>query len=551
MRCPSCTNINPHDSLRCQRCGTSLRESDLEIHGRLLEPGEVVDGRFRIVGLIGAGAMGTAYEAFHTRLRRSTALKVLNPELLSHSTARSRMEHEAVALAAIRHPNVVEIHDVFDWEGLLVLDLELVRGGTLAGKMRQVGRLPLKDALSTMTSILNGLQAIHDAKLVHRDLKPSNILLTEDGQPKIADLGVAHDLEGRGRTKTGTRIGTPEYMSPEQVRGQKVGYPTDIYSCGIILYELLAGRTPFDADSEFDVMKGHVELEPDIGALGSEVPKGVEEALRKALAKDPGARWQQASELRAALEARQIQDESTAEELEPPAAQAAFKGSSAGMVGTHVPGAAHPAVAPEPPQSPRVAGSAGVQTNLGAQVSTLVPERVERAKESMPRVLGATVVGLLVVVAIVALAVWSDTQKALGEAAAASEPPEIEAGPEGGPDASKKVGTSGPSLCAGPCNGNAPPSLRSALSSTAGAARGCYERALRTNSMLEGRMMVAVRVASNGNVCSASVVQDSVGSPQVTSCVTSLFSGKRFPPVTDGRCADVQVPLSFKPRENN
>lgn len=128
-------------------------------------------------------------------------------------------------------------------------------------------------------------------------------------------------------------------------------------------------------------------------------------------------------------------------------------------------------------------------------------------------------------------------------------PPEIEAGPDGGP-VGKKVGTSGPSLCAGPCNGNAPPSLRSALSSTASASRGCYERALRTNSMLEGRMMVAVRVASNGNVCSASVVQDSVGSPQVTSCVTSLFSGKRFPPVTDGRCADVQVPLSFKPREN-
>ncbi|HNS98925.1 MAG TPA: AgmX/PglI C-terminal domain-containing protein [Polyangiaceae bacterium] len=130
-------------------------------------------------------------------------------------------------------------------------------------------------------------------------------------------------------------------------------------------------------------------------------------------------------------------------------------------------------------------------------------------------------------------------------------PPEIEAGPDSGPDSGKKnTATSGTNLCSSPCNGNAPPALRSALSSTAGAARGCYERALRTNPMLEGRMMVAVRVASNGNVCSASVVQDSVGSAQVTSCVSSLFSGKRFPPVTDGRCADVQVPLSFKPREN-
>lgn len=129
-------------------------------------------------------------------------------------------------------------------------------------------------------------------------------------------------------------------------------------------------------------------------------------------------------------------------------------------------------------------------------------------------------------------------------------PPEIEAGLDAEADAKKPaVGTTGATLCSNPCTGNVPPALRSALSSTAGAARGCYERALRTNSMLQGRMMVAVRVASNGNVCSASVVQDSVGSPQVSSCVGGLFRGKRFPPVTGGRCADVQVPLSFKPRE--
>lgn len=128
-------------------------------------------------------------------------------------------------------------------------------------------------------------------------------------------------------------------------------------------------------------------------------------------------------------------------------------------------------------------------------------------------------------------------------------PPPIEAGPDAEPDKKKPSGGGGMSLCSSPCTGNAPPALRSALSGTAGAARGCYERALRTNSMLQGRMMVAVRVASNGNVCSASIVQDSVGSSQVSSCVVGLFRGKRFPPVTGGRCADVQVPLSFKPRE--
>ena len=129
-------------------------------------------------------------------------------------------------------------------------------------------------------------------------------------------------------------------------------------------------------------------------------------------------------------------------------------------------------------------------------------------------------------------------------------PPEIDAGSDAEPDAKKSPSAGGGmSLCSNPCTGNAPPALRSALSATAGAARGCYERALRTNAMLQGRMMVAVRVASNGNVCSASVVQDSVGSSQVSSCVVGLFRGKRFPPVTGGRCADLQVPLSFKPRE--
>jgi len=128
-------------------------------------------------------------------------------------------------------------------------------------------------------------------------------------------------------------------------------------------------------------------------------------------------------------------------------------------------------------------------------------------------------------------------------------PPELDSGPDAEADAGKRP-SGGVSLCSNPCSATVPSGLRSALSSTAGAARGCYERALRTNSMLAGRIVVAVRVSSNGSVCSAGIAQDSVGSPQVAQCVTNLFRGKRFPPVTGGRCADVQVPMSFKPREN-
>ncbi|PIE06073.1 MAG: hypothetical protein CSA75_01435 [Sorangium cellulosum] len=130
-------------------------------------------------------------------------------------------------------------------------------------------------------------------------------------------------------------------------------------------------------------------------------------------------------------------------------------------------------------------------------------------------------------------------------------PPELDAAVDAASDAKKKtkVGV-GRGLCSSPCNGNVSSALRAALSGNAGAARGCYERALRTNAMLQGRMMVAVRISSNGSVCSASIAQDSVGSPQVASCVLGLFRGKHFPAVTGGRCADVQVPLSFTPREN-
>ncbi len=271
------------------------------MQGRRLLPGQIVDQRFEIIGLIGSGGMGTVYEARHRRLQRLAALKVLNPSLIGHSTARARMEREAVALAAIRHANVVEIHDVFDFEDLLVLDLEFVNGGTLAGLMRHAGKLALPDALRMMTAVLDGLAAIHAAKLVHRDMKPANVLLSDRQSPKIADLGVAHDLEGKGRTKTGARVGTPEYMSPEQIRGQAVGFQTDVYACGLMLFEMLSGGPVFDGTSEFDVMKAHIETPPDWERVSEVAPLSVKNALRRALEKDPERRWADAVAFRHAL----------------------------------------------------------------------------------------------------------------------------------------------------------------------------------------------------------------------------------------------------------
>lgn len=298
VSCPRCANLNPTSEPHCLRCGCPLAS-----HG---EPnlGPVADGlfggRYRIEHEIGAGAMGRVHRAFDTSLNRHVALKILNPELIHHETARRRMEREAHALANISHPNVVRIHNVFTHGGSLVLDLELLRGGTLAGRIA-AGAIPYGEALRLMRCMLAGLQAIHDAGLIHRDMKPSNVLMTAEGEPKIADLGIAHDLAGERITRVGTRLGTPQYMSPEQIRAKQVGFSTDIYACGVILFEMLTGTAPFDGDSGFDIEAAHVKTPPDLRKLDGLAPAPVIAAISRALDKAPERRWQTPRDLWAAL----------------------------------------------------------------------------------------------------------------------------------------------------------------------------------------------------------------------------------------------------------
>lgn len=294
VSCPRCAHLNSPSEPSCIRCGAILDSSGT------IAPGAVVEDRYRIEREIGAGATGRVYEAFDLGLSRHVALKILSPELIHHTTARTRMAREAQALGRIRHDNVVRINNVFTMGESLVLDLELLTGGTLAGRIAS-GPISGPEAFALMQSILRGLTAIHEAGVVHRDMKPANILLTADGQPKIADLGIAHELDGVRITKVGTRLGTPQYMSPEQIRGYPVGIATDIYACGVIFYELLTGSPPFDCDSEFDVQEAHVKTPPDLQKLTGRAPRHVIDALRRALAKAPEDRWRTAEELARAL----------------------------------------------------------------------------------------------------------------------------------------------------------------------------------------------------------------------------------------------------------
>jgi serine/threonine-protein kinase len=263
-------------------------------------PGQVVAGRYRIEALLGEGAMGMVYRVVEIGSGRPGALKVLNPALTESAVARERMSREMRALARVRHPNVVELRDVVAIGDALAIELELMAGGTLAARMAG-GPLPIEHATSILTQVLAGLEAIHAAGVVHRDIKPGNILLAADGTPKIADLGIARDPTAPLLTAPGTLLGTPEYMSPEQIRGLPVGPESDVYACGILLYEMLTATVPFDARVERDVLVAHLHKPPDLGRLPPGLPDALRQAVAVALEKLPEHRWPTARAMREAL----------------------------------------------------------------------------------------------------------------------------------------------------------------------------------------------------------------------------------------------------------
>jgi serine/threonine-protein kinase len=269
--------------------------------------------RYYMDALLGRGGMGAVYRARDMRLGRHVALKVLAPELVAHPTARARMTQEGQALARIEHPNVVRVFDVFDEGPLLVIVLELVTGGSLEDQIRQ-GGIGEPRALQLALGMLAGLEAVHRAGLVHRDVKPGNILLTADGVPKVADLGVARDTTAQSKTRLGQKLGTLEYMSPEQAQGFQVTASADIYAAGLVLFELLTGSLPFSGHSEFDWALAHVKLPPNLMLLEGKASVLVRDAIARALAKEPERRFASAQAMAAALavKATPVQEETAA-----------------------------------------------------------------------------------------------------------------------------------------------------------------------------------------------------------------------------------------------
>ncbi len=254
-------------------------------------------GKYQILELVGEGAMGNVYRALDPVLNRTVAVKVMSDAIARDLSLRDRFMREAQAAGSLQHPNVVTIYDFGEVDGHLYIAMEYVDGIDLEQMIEQRIPMSLDDKLGIMIDVLVGLTYAHRGGIVHRDIKPANIRVTEDGRGKIMDFGVAH-LESTKMTATGVMVGTPNYMAPEQVTGQKVGPATDIFAAAAVLYELLTHHKAFGAESLHNVLfKVVSEDPPPLAMVAPELPKALDPVLRKALAKESGERYQSAQEM--------------------------------------------------------------------------------------------------------------------------------------------------------------------------------------------------------------------------------------------------------------
>jgi serine/threonine protein kinase/Tfp pilus assembly protein PilF len=268
---------------------------------------------YRILEKLGEGGMGVVYKAEDTKLKRTVALKFLPPELTRDPEAKERFVHEAQAASALDHPNICTIHEIDETkEGQTFIAMACYEGESLKAKLER-GPLKLDEALDIAAQIARGLAKAHERKIVHRDIKPANVLITNDGLVKIVDFGVAK-LSGRTKlTRTGTSAGTVSYMSPEQLRGGEVDHRSDVWALGVVLYEMVAGETPFRGDYEQAVSYSIVNEEPkSIRSFRPEVPVEMERLIEKTLVKNPNERYQKATDVLGALQSMRRRLESGA-----------------------------------------------------------------------------------------------------------------------------------------------------------------------------------------------------------------------------------------------
>lgn len=264
--------------------------------------GSVV-GQYQILAKIGEGGMGAVYRAVDQMLQREVAIKVLRPELARQTAVVERFRTEAVALARLNHPNIATVHGLLRQEDEYFMILEYVEGDTLEQRLYRSGRLEWREAAAIAAEVLGALDHAHRMGVVHRDLKPANLMLTRNGAVKVMDFGIARLAGTHRHTEYGRIVGTPLYMSPEQLRGEEVDGRSDVYSLGVVLFELLTGREAFQADSDYALLMAQLNQAPDPPSrFVSDLPAGFDAVLERAMAKRREDRYPTAPAFKKALE---------------------------------------------------------------------------------------------------------------------------------------------------------------------------------------------------------------------------------------------------------
>ena len=259
--------------------------------------GKIVEN-YRIISVLGRGGMGVVYKAFDTKLDRNVAIKMLNPRNVDKERFIERFKREARNQAKLSHPNIVTVYGFIEYHDFLGIVMEYVEGESLEKVIDRQRRLNLYDVIYIAKQLLLALSYAHSKGFIHRDIKPSNIIFSNEGVTKIMDFGISKSLFDKEFTKTGAKVGTIYYMSPEQVRGEDVTHHSDIYSLGCTIYEMITGNPPFDSESEYDVMDMHLKKEiPKVADIIPGSPALLDNILQKMLAKNPSDRYSTCEEV--------------------------------------------------------------------------------------------------------------------------------------------------------------------------------------------------------------------------------------------------------------
>lgn len=302
IKCPECQFENLDDSHFCSRCAAPLlspEEISASPTKTLATPitgltrASIFAQRYEVIEELDKGGMGKIYRVFDKKIEQEVALKLLRPEITADVNTIKRFRRELKFARNISHRNVCRMYDLGEEGNAHFITMEYISGENLKSSIRRMGRLTIDKAISIAKQVCEGLSEAHRLGVVHRDLKPGNIMIDSEGNARILDFGIARSLRSKGMTGEGTMIGTPEYMSPEQVDGEEADQRSDIYSLGVIIYEMVTGRVPFIGDTPISVVVKHkLEIPPDPKKINPQIPEDLNRMIMRCLDKDRENRYQ-------------------------------------------------------------------------------------------------------------------------------------------------------------------------------------------------------------------------------------------------------------------